>query len=150
MGCFEFEKQTQVQWGPHSFLMTHNPTQGKSFISILIPIHNWLHAALRKPLSQCNLKDHKCICGGKKVEIKLLSVGNIPSCLLSMAIGNKEVFSWPTHAQFSKVSLSKQILQLRTWQGNPEKRSLSLTTQRQKGKLFPSGQGQWQFWCCPW
>lgn len=84
------------------------------------------------------------------MEIKLLSVGNIPSCLLSMAIGNKEVFSWPTHAQFSKVSLSKQILQLRTWQGNPEKRSLSLTTQRQKGKLFPSGQGQWQFWCCPW
>lgn len=59
-----------------------------------------------------------------------------------MAIRNTEIFSWPTYAYFSKVFLSKQIIQLTTRKGNPEMISLSLTTQKQKRKLFPSGQVQ--------
>lgn len=42
---------------------------------------------------------------------------------------------------FSKVFPTKQILQLTTWKGNSEKISLSLATQKQNRKAFPSGQG---------
>lgn len=59
-----------------------------------------------------------------------------------MAIRNIEIFSWPTYIYFSNLFLSKRIIQLTARKGNPEKISLSLTTQKQKGKLFPSGQEQ--------
>lgn len=36
---------------------------------------------------------------------------------------NTEISPWPTHALFSKVFLSKQILILTTWKSNTEKKN---------------------------
>lgn len=46
---------------------------------------------------------------------------------------NTEISPWPTHALFSKVFLSKQILILTTWKGNTEKKiNLRLRTKKNR------------------